>query len=63
MRRSAPASDTYVEYADGEREYYDVRKDPNELHNAISRVPAQRLSQLKAMLHQLEKCSGKECRA
>jgi N-acetylglucosamine-6-sulfatase len=54
--------DVYVEYADGEREYYEVRRDPNELDNAIGRVPAKRLTQLKAMLHKLEKCSGKECR-
>jgi N-acetylglucosamine-6-sulfatase len=54
--------DVYVEYADGEREYYDVRKDPNELDNAIGRVSQTRLNQLKAMLHKLEKCSGKECR-
>jgi arylsulfatase A-like enzyme len=55
--------DVYVEYADGEREYYDVRKDPYELDNAISRVPATRLNRLKSMLHRLEKCAGEECRA
>lgn len=54
--------DVYVEYADGEREYYDVRKDPNELDNAIGRVPADRLDRLKAMLNRLEKCSGGTCR-
>jgi N-acetylglucosamine-6-sulfatase len=54
--------DVYVEYADGEREYYDLRRDPNELDNAVSRVPAGRLAQLKSMLHRLEKCSGKACR-
>jgi N-acetylglucosamine-6-sulfatase len=56
------AGAVFVEYADGEREYYDIRRDPNELDNAIGRVPAKRLTQLKAMLHKLEKCSGKECR-
>jgi N-acetylglucosamine-6-sulfatase len=55
--------DVYVEYADGSREYYDVRKDPNELNNAIGRVSPQRLNVLKSMLHRLEKCSGKDCRA
>jgi N-acetylglucosamine-6-sulfatase len=54
--------DVYVEYADGEREYYDLRRDPDELDNAVSRVPARRLAQLKSMLHRLEKCSGKACR-
>jgi N-acetylglucosamine-6-sulfatase len=57
------AHDIYVEYADGEREYYDLRRDPNELDNAVSRVPAKRLDQLKSMLHRLENCSGKGCRA
>jgi N-acetylglucosamine-6-sulfatase len=56
------AHEVYVEYADGEREYYDVRKDPDELDNAIGRVPQARLNQLKTILHKLEKCSGKECR-
>ena len=55
--------DVYVEYADGTREYYDVRKDPNELNNAIGRVSPQRLNALKSMLQRLEKCSGKDCRA
>lgn len=54
--------DVYVEYADGEREYYDLRRDPNELDNAIGRVPAGRLSRLKATLHRLEKCAGEACR-
>jgi len=51
-----------VEYADGEREYYDIAKDPNELDNTMSQVPAKRLAQLKSMLHRLEKCSGTACR-
>jgi arylsulfatase A-like enzyme len=54
--------DVYVEYADGEREYYDIRRDPQEMDNTIGQVPAQRLKQLQAMLHKLEKCAGKECR-
>jgi N-acetylglucosamine-6-sulfatase len=56
------ADEVYVEYADGEREYYDVRRDPDELDNTVSQVPAARLSRLKATLHHLEKCSGQECR-
>jgi arylsulfatase A-like enzyme len=55
--------DVYVEYADGEREYYDLTKDPNELDNAIARIPAARLSRLTSTLHRLETCKGKECRA
>lgn len=56
------AHEVYVEYADGEREYYDLRRDPNELDNAISRLPKKRLTQLQAMLHKLEKCKGTACR-
>ncbi len=56
------AHEVYVEYADGEREYYDVQADPHELDNAITSVPAQRLNQLKTTLHSLETCSGSTCR-
>ncbi|MEV0398932.1 sulfatase [Actinoallomurus sp. NPDC050550] len=53
--------EVYVEYADGEREYYDLSRDPNELDNAVTRLPAARLKQLTSLLHRLEKCSGKTC--
>lgn len=55
------AHEVYVEYTDGEREYYDLRRDPNELRNAVTTLPATRLNQLSAMLHNLEHCSGKNC--
>jgi N-acetylglucosamine-6-sulfatase len=54
--------EVYVEYADGSREYYDVRRDPNELDNAVDRLPAARLSWLRSTLHRLEACSGRDCR-
>ena len=56
------ARDVYVEYADGSREYYDVRKDPDELTNTVAQVPAGRLTWLRTTLHRLEKCSGAACR-
>jgi arylsulfatase A-like enzyme len=56
------AHEVYVEYADGEREYYDLRRDPYELDNAVTHVSAARLKQLSSMLHRLEKCSGRNCR-
>jgi arylsulfatase A-like enzyme len=55
-------NEVYVEYADGEREYYDIKRDPNELDNTVNQVPAARLSRLRSTLHHLEKCSGQECR-
>jgi N-acetylglucosamine-6-sulfatase len=55
--------EVYVEYKDGEREYYDLRTDPNELTNTISKVKQKHLADLKSTLHRLEKCSGKNCRS
>ena len=34
------ANAVYVEYADGEREYYNLARDPNELHNTYGRLRA-----------------------
>ena len=55
--------EAYVEYKDGEREYYDLRTDPNELTNTISKVKQAHLADLRSTLHRLEKCSGKNCRS
>jgi N-acetylglucosamine-6-sulfatase len=46
----------YVEYADGEREYYALKSDPSELHNMIDTVPPARLSRLHGDLLALEHC-------
>jgi N-acetylglucosamine-6-sulfatase len=56
------ADDLYVEYTDGEREYYDLRRDPHELDNAVTRAPASRLHRLASTLHRLEECAGRQCR-
>ena len=40
----------YVEYADGEREFYDLRTDPFELHNIADRLTRRQLSRLHAEL-------------
>jgi N-acetylglucosamine-6-sulfatase len=50
-----PAS-TYVEYANGEREYYDLRKDPFELRNAASKLSSRRRASLHSELAKLESC-------
>ena len=44
----------YVEYADGEREYYDLRTDPFELHNIAAGSRRRQLAQLHAELRALE---------
>jgi len=48
----------YVEYRDGEREYYDLRRDPYERVNAIGRLSRRRRGQLHRMLVRLERCHG-----
>jgi len=46
----------YVEYATGEKEYYDRATDPDELHNVYSSLSAERKAALHAMLAALENC-------
>ncbi|GLY79615.1 hypothetical protein Airi01_078820 [Actinoallomurus iriomotensis] len=48
----------YVEYKDGEREYYDLRTDPYELDNTVATLPPARLAQLQRTLHGLRTCHG-----
>ena len=52
----------YVEYGNGEREVYDLRKDPDELLNLRDRVPLAWLSQLSKRAKALGSCKGKTCR-
>ncbi|MGH2891785.1 MAG: sulfatase family protein, partial [Solirubrobacteraceae bacterium] len=52
----------YVEYQDGEREYYDLRRDPLELHNLAARLSAGRLARLHQALASIEHChTGRTC--
>jgi len=56
------ASFLYVEYSDGEREFYDLRTDPFELHNIAGSLTRPRLASLHAELRALENChGGKAC--
>ena len=48
----------YVEYADGEREYYDVAADPYELRNVYADLSPQRRAVLHGDLAALERCHG-----
>jgi N-acetylglucosamine-6-sulfatase len=49
---------TYVEYADGAREYYDRATDPDELHNIVAGLSAPRLGELHTVLAELAGCHG-----
>ncbi|HEU4738111.1 MAG TPA: sulfatase [Solirubrobacterales bacterium] len=52
----------YIEWPDGEKELYDITKDPYELNNVVR---VRNLSPIRAFLHaqlvRLETCSGKTC--
>ncbi|WP_410672296.1 sulfatase [Amycolatopsis sp. cmx-4-68] len=53
---------TYVEYADGSREYYDRTSDPLELRNIAGTLTTARLSQLHTALTRLTNChNGPTC--
>ena len=56
----------YVEYDDGEREFYDLRTDPFELHNLAPCLSTPTLSQLHQELLAMEQChdglpAGRRC--
>jgi N-acetylglucosamine-6-sulfatase len=52
----------YVEYADGEREFYDLRADPFELHNLAARLTRSARRRLHTALRAMERChGGKSC--
>ena len=48
----------YVEYGTGEREYYDLRRDPFELDNIVARLQPKRLHRLHRVLVAIERCHG-----
>jgi N-acetylglucosamine-6-sulfatase len=48
----------YVEYADGEREFYDLRTDPFELHNIADQLTRRQLRLLHTDLRRLKRCHG-----
>jgi hypothetical protein len=53
----------YVEYANGELEYYDLVADPYQLENMVSDMDAATLSALHLWLEGLKTCSAETCRA
>lgn len=48
----------YVEYANGEREYYDLLRDPYELTNIYSDLPQPQVAALHTQLAAMEACRG-----
>jgi N-acetylglucosamine-6-sulfatase len=52
---------TYVEYADGSREYYDRTRDPHQLHNLADTLSPDREARLSAALARLVDCKGPDC--
>ncbi|MGH2925332.1 MAG: sulfatase family protein [Solirubrobacterales bacterium] len=54
-------NDVYVEYANGDREYYNVAKDPYERHNTYGALGPVKQARLHQTLTQLETCSGQSC--
>ena len=56
------ATHTYVVYSTGERELYDLRADPYELENIITKADRGLLDRLDAWLSAYRKCRGAGCR-
>jgi arylsulfatase A-like enzyme len=56
------ATELYVEYVDGEREWYDLTTDPDELDNRYDELSADARAGLHDRLVALEGCRGAGCR-
>jgi arylsulfatase A-like enzyme len=52
----------YVEYVTGEREWYDIQRDPDQLDNAYDRLDPTRRARLEQRLAELSRCSGAGCK-
>jgi arylsulfatase A-like enzyme len=53
---------TYVEYVTGERQLYDLRADPDELHNIVTTADPKLVQDLAQRLAALKSCKGDGCR-
>jgi arylsulfatase A-like enzyme len=54
---------TYIEYANGEIELYDLRADPYQLQNIASTADPGLLAMLHEWLEALRQCAGESCRS
>ena len=52
----------FVEYKTGERELYDIKKDPYQLENIYESAPPDLLGRLNAQLDSLRQCEAENCR-
>lgn len=58
------ATNLYVEYADGEKEFHDLVADPNELRNTFSALSSEEKAALHATLEAVKNChDAKNCAA
>lgn len=55
-------TELYVEYENGENEYYDLRSDPLQLENLGRRASSSTISRLSARVAALSRCRGASCR-
>ncbi|AFZ35939.1 N-acetylglucosamine-6-sulfatase [Stanieria cyanosphaera PCC 7437] len=53
---------TYIEYVNGEREFYNLRQDPEQLHNLARQTNPKLLAHYAQLLRQLRNCQRKDCR-
>ncbi|MFA1550860.1 sulfatase [Actinomadura chokoriensis] len=56
------ANELYVEYENGDREYYDLARDPWELGNLWRQAPEARKAELKSLVASYRNCAGADCR-
>jgi arylsulfatase A-like enzyme len=57
------ATELYVEYVDGDREWYDLTTDPDQLDNRFHELDYVQVQALHERLNALRACSGESCRA
>lgn len=53
---------TYVEYGTGERELYDLERDPFQIDNAVGRADPALVEALSLRLAELKNCASSDCR-
>ncbi len=51
----------YVQYESGERELYDLRKDPDELHNIVKEAAPDLIKGLSSWIDHVVRCAGANC--
>ena len=56
------ADHLYVEYETGEKELYNLRRDPYELRSRHASASLALRSELRARLNALRGCAGEECK-